>query len=81
MYSVTKKFNMAIIIRSFNRGGAEVLIREMFKNKNFNEHINNCDLIILDRKNLELVKDLKNINCYIFNFFSASFKLRRKPSL
>jgi glycosyltransferase involved in cell wall biosynthesis len=64
---------VAIVIRSFNRGGAEVLIREMFENAEFNKHIKNCDLIILDGKEIELLKDLKNINYYIFNIFSSSF--------
>ena len=63
--------NVGIIIRSFNRGGAEVLIREMFDNKRFNEATGICDLIILDSKRLELLKDLKNVNYYIINIFSS----------
>ncbi|MGN6211730.1 glycosyltransferase [Parafilimonas sp.] len=69
--AVIKKPNVGIIIRSFNRGGAEVLIREMFDNKRFNEATGICDLIILDSKRLELLKDLKNVNYYIINIFSS----------
>lgn len=65
--------NVGIIIRSFNRGGAEVLIREMFENKKFKEGTGICDLIILDSKRLELLKDLKNVTYYIINIFSSSF--------
>lgn len=64
---------IAIIIRAFNRGGAEVLIREMFANKKFNKTIADCDLIILDGKRIELLKDLKNVNYYIINIFSSSY--------
>src|SRR4051812_5070777 len=70
---MSEKFKIAIIIRAFNRGGVEVLIREMFENGAFNENLKNCDLIILDSKNIELVKDLYDVNYYIFNIFSASF--------
>ena len=68
-----EKPKIAMIIRSFNRGGAEVLIRELFKNKIFNEKVESCDLVILDSKRIELLKDLKNVNYYIINVFSSSF--------
>lgn len=67
-----EKFKMAIVIRSFNVGGAEILIKETFENAEFNNNIKNCDLIILD-KELELLQHLNNINYYVFNLFSASF--------
>ena len=55
------KPKIAMVIRSFNRGGAEVLLREMFENKIFNEQVESYDLIILDSKRVELLKDLKNV--------------------
>ena len=67
------KPKIAMVIRSFNRGGAEVLLREMFENKIFNEQVESYDLIILDSKRVELLKDLKNVNYYIINIFSSSF--------
>ena len=70
---MNEKPKIAIVIRAFNRGGAEVLIREMFENENFNKNLNSCDLIILDSKRIELLKDLKNVNYYIINIFSSSF--------
>ncbi len=70
---MNEEFKMALVIRSFNRGGAEVLIRETFESAEFHKNIKDCDLIILDGKRTELLKDLNGINYYIFNLFSASF--------
>lgn len=68
-----ENFKIAIVIRAFNRGGAEVLLREMFESEEFKKKIKNWDFIILDSKRVELLKDLKGNNTYVFNIFSSTF--------
>lgn len=61
---------IAHIIKSFNRGGAEVLLREAIETN----QAYSIDLIILNKKAISLLPDLPiTIRVYLFNFFSLSF--------
>lgn len=67
------QLKIAYLIRAFNRGGAEILLREMFENETFKNIPGEKELIILDKKRLELLKDIKDVKYFTFNIFSKSF--------
>lgn len=65
---------VAHVIKCFNRGGAEVLLREAFENKITIDQTDSS-IIILHKKHLELLPDLKTEKVEIFNLFSIYFLL------
>ncbi len=64
---------VAHVIKSLNRGGAEVLLREMFEDRSYTILETTSSLIILDKKNVSLLSELKAEQVSLFNIFSFHF--------
>lgn len=64
---------VAQIIKSFDVGGAEVLLRETFENENFVNVKTDSSIIVLNNKRLSLLRSLNTQKIYTFNLFSLSF--------
>lgn len=68
-----RKKKIAHAIRAFQRGGAEILLKESLLNSSLNEQLSNNDLIILDKKRLGLANEVSNRKIYKFHIFSIIF--------
>jgi hypothetical protein len=64
---------VAQVIKSFEIGGAEVLLRETFENENFVNVETDSSIIVLNKKRLKLLESLKIKKIYTFNLFSFLF--------
>jgi glycosyltransferase involved in cell wall biosynthesis len=74
---MTNKITVAHVIRVFSYGGAEVLLREFFTSKGFQENIIS-DLFVLDHKKLGLVDQVQPFirNFYYFKITSVLFPVQ-----
>jgi glycosyltransferase involved in cell wall biosynthesis len=66
---------IAHVIKSLNRGGAEVLLREMFEDSSYTSLETTSSLIVLDKSQVSLLSELKTKQVSLFNIFSLSFLL------
>ncbi len=71
-----QKIKTAHVISQFNYGGAEVLLRELFHSKGFQENLES-DLIIGNSRRLDLVPQIEGLvqNIYSFDIYSGKFPL------